>query len=317
MNPMRCALTLLLALVVGLPLHAKKLKVSIYSDTSSDYERSYQTDGSPVPERYALGFGGIVEGTAFGPTQSKGDFPEIASVIATHLAEEGYYFAEQTADAELLLVIHWGATRWGSAAIDGAREGMTNEAINQLSGARRAATAGALEAGMVTGGGASSRSTAVGLNAQLQSVANADLNNALLQLDQLNRARDRAVASTAAVLGYTDALIDVSRVGGGFGKSLSYDLRWEIEDPRYYVVVIAYDFRELLQKKKRKICWETRMSIRVQGNDFMEKLDKMVARASDYFGRDSKRLIRRYQGDVEIGKLQVVGTDAKLSDDED
>ncbi len=312
---MRCALTLLLALAVGLPLHAKKLKVSIYSDAASGYKRSYHADGSPVVEYYALAYGGLLEGTAFGPTQKEEDFPDVAGVIGDKLAEEGYLFAENFEQADHMLVIHWGATNTLPGALGPQGNGQADQAINDMARARLAGSFGSIEsAGDGTAAGAAN---ARALNAQIQSDAQSEFVNALLLNEIYNRERDRRVARTAGMLGYTDALISANMIAGSMGSFMQYELTSELEDPRYYVVIIAYDFDDMVKHRKRTLRWVTRASIRVQGNDFMDKLDEIVAQAGNYYGRDTKRLIRRYQGEVEIGELQVVGTDAKLSDDED
>jgi hypothetical protein len=51
----------------------------------------------------------------------------------------------------------------------------------------------------------------------------------------------------------------------------------------------------------------TRISIRAQGNRFAERVDEMVARAARYFGADSGKLVREYEGTVEMGEPEVIG----------
>ena len=72
-------------------------------------------------------------------------------------------------------------------------------------------------------------------------------------------------------------------------------------------------------KRKRKPDpeWVTRFSIRTRGNDFMDKIDVMAMKAGNYFGRESGRLIRDYEGEVEIGDLQMVENDVEDQPGED
>ena len=82
------------------------------------------------------------------------------------------------------------------------------------------------------------------------------------------------------------------------------------------MVVTAYDFEELVKNNERRLRWITRMSIEVRGNDFMDRVDEMVARAGGYFGRDSRGLIRDFEGEVQIGDLEVVGTEPNPRDED-
>ncbi len=314
----RRGIAILLGLACSTLVAKDRLQVSVFSDAARDYERSYHADGSPVPERYAIAFGGTVSGTTWGPTQKREDFPELATVIAEHLAEEGYYFAESQDQADLMLVIHWGATNAFNAINYGEGINRAGEALNQLNSVRAAAPTVEITAPTGLGGAANTDSTlAAALNAQLESNAQAQFDSAMMSLEMEDRRRNRALAENAEIIGYTSTLVDKNRIPGTLGRQIQTELRAEVEDPRYYVVVTAYDFDTLVKQNERKLRWITRMSIRVRGNDFMDRVDEMVARAGDFFGRDSGRLIRDYEGSVDIGELQVVGTDARLSDDKD
>jgi hypothetical protein len=88
------------------------------------------------------------------------------------------------------------------------------------------------------------------------------------------------------------------------------DLIDDIEHNRYFVVMMAYDFQLMWKEKKHKLLWETRFSIREQGNDFARMLPAMSRYASQYFGQDSHGLIRRAipEGNVEIGVPEMLGS---------
>jgi hypothetical protein len=91
------------------------------------------------------------------------------------------------------------------------------------------------------------------------------------------------------------------------------DLIDDIEHNRYFVVLMAYDFQLMWKEKKHKLLWETRFSIREQGNDFMKLLPSMATYASQYFGQDSHGLIRQAipEGNVEIGIPKTVGVEGE------
>jgi hypothetical protein len=99
---------------------------------------------------------------------------------------------------------------------------------------------------------------------------------------------------------------DVSGTGLGYKKQ---DMLNELEEDRYFVVLTALDYQLLLKKRKSKMLWETRFSIREHGNAFDSRIAGMAKLASDYFGRDSKGLHHDEvpEGRVEIGPVQSLG----------
>lgn len=92
----------------------------------------------------------------------------------------------------------------------------------------------------------------------------------------------------AAILGYADEL---ARNGSAANRERG-DLIGEVEFSRYFVVLMAYDFQLMWRHNQHKLLWESRFSIREQGNDFTVALPAMAQYASVYFGRDSHGLLR-------------------------
>ncbi len=83
----------------------------------------------------------------------------------------------------------------------------------------------------------------------------------------------------------------------------------ELEEDRYFVVLMAYDFQLLLKQKKHKLVWETRFSMREHVNAFDKQLPAMVLGASKYFGKDSNGLIHDTipEGRVDVGDIKSLG----------
>ncbi|MDB4474336.1 hypothetical protein N9023_04960 [Opitutaceae bacterium] len=287
----------------------KPLPVTIYSRIASDYKRELQEDGKPTPERYAIGFGGRVDGTLWDQTQVKEDFPEIAGTIAEELAKQNYFYASKKEDADLMVIIHWGRTNPANSASFGDGVNVSGQAYQALGTA-------------VSGFESQDSGEGISLvDAQVTAIAdaNAQLDSALALMQMENRMQELRDEKTAKVLGYTDDLNrnnDIARHAGSDRFDL---LLQDVHDPRYYVIVTAYDFQELTEntkKKKPNPRWVTRFSIRTRGNDFMASVEEMALSAGRYFGRDSGRLIRDYKGEVSIGEMQVVGTASKTAPDE-
>jgi hypothetical protein len=124
---------------------------------------------------------------------------------------------------------------------------------------------------------------------------------------------DRLDFQNARLLGYDSEGV----IGTDYGRGLrltalhdkTEDLTEEIEDDRYFVVLMAYDFQLLWKHKKHELLWETRFSIREHRNDFRLALPAMAKDASRYFGQDSKGLIRKRTPNTNIilGEPKVLG----------
>ena len=283
----------------------KSLPVVYYSRAAPGYERAYGADGKPKVEYYALSYGGRVDGTTWSDGMSKEDFPKIAGVVAEQLAKQNYFYAPDAKSANLLLVIHWGQTLPFN-------EGNFTDQVNNLGTAMtnlqaaQAVPPPPVPTSQEAAAGASEQAAAQQMDVQL---AAAQLESALVSMDMENRVRDKRGEEIAQVLGYMDEMRRMSDLGGFTGEDRFTTLRNEVEDPRYYIVLTAYDFVQATQKGKRNVLWTSRISIDTRGNDFMDRMEQMVSRAANSFGKNTNRLIRERTGEVEIGEAIVVGTE--------
>ena len=82
----------------------------------------------------------------------------------------------------------------------------------------------------------------------------------------------------------------------------------EIEQNRYFVVLMAYDFQLLWKQKKHRLLWEARFSVNEQHNQFDKALPAMAQYAARYFGQPTNGLIRqRLLNDrVDIGEPTLI-----------
>jgi hypothetical protein len=78
---------------------------------------------------------------------------------------------------------------------------------------------------------------------------------------------------------------------------------------RYYVILRAFDFQTAWKQRKPRLLWETRFSLSERQHDFSKELPTMAHTASQYFGQDTKGLIRARipEGQVEIGTVKSLG----------
>jgi hypothetical protein len=138
------------------------------------------------------------------------------------------------------------------------------------------------------------------------------LQSALHILEIANRQRALVDFKNAGMLGY-DA---TGLVGTDYGAYVRHtalgveqrDVTDEIEENRYFVVLMAYDFQLLWKEKKHKLLWETRFSINERHNSFDRALPAMARYASQYFGQDSKGLLRDRvpEGKVKVGDPTLI-----------
>lgn len=117
--------------------------------------------------------------------------------------------------------------------------------------------------------------------------------------------RDQIERFNALMLGFEE---DLDKAHSLYFTSVASDVLNEFETSRYFVVLRAYDFRLAHKEKKLKLLWETRISIRKQGNDFAANLPLMARDASKYFGQAAHGLAwpPLNPGKVRIGETEFL-----------
>jgi len=89
------------------------------------------------------------------------------------------------------------------------------------------------------------------------------------------------------------------------------NLLQNLGDERYFVILMAYDYRTMKKGIRPKLLWSTRFSMQGPGNKFTTALPIMSRVAADYFGHatgvKSVTISRMPEGKVEVGMPSVVG----------
>jgi hypothetical protein len=129
----------------------------------------------------------------------------------------------------------------------------------------------------------------------------------ILQRDQIDSMNARMLGfDSARLIGtdYGDFIGHVGPLGAYRDELLS-----EIEENRYFVILVAYDFQRFRKEKKLTMLWETRFSINEPRNFFNRALPAMAQYASAYFGQDSHGLVMKPvpEGQVRLGQPRPVG----------
>ena len=278
---------------------------AVSSVASEGYVRAKRSDGSFKPETYAFGEGGNWGGTMRDNTADSLNFMGVAQTMAGPLASQNYMPTREPKNANLLIMVYWGTTAGTKGASDSAEYQRLQESQVQ-SGTQPTPPppANAAMAAATAGARAGAQAAAI-----QRDVANQGFNSAMATVAMEDKVRGQADAQNAQLMGYDSEL---AATQGLEGTALHYrrdELLSEIEDNRYFVVLMAYDFQLVWKEKKHKLLWVTRISIRQRGNDFGKTLPAMLRYASQYFGQDTHGLIRKPlpEGHVEVGEPRSIG----------
>ena len=289
-------LLLLALLALPVALHAADDEVVVVnSHVSAGYVRAKRPDGSFQPETYAFGEGGQWGGRMKDFTIDQLHFLDIARTMSRALAGQKYLPNRDPAQTKLLIMVYWGTTA-------GTDDTMSQVAFQNMVEASRPLpqTNTTVGPGVPPAGSTPLRAGQAG-----QATAK---DNMLTMIAMANRERDRMDWKNATILGYDDELAHSE--GLEFTPLAGYkqNMIGELEESRYFVVLMAYDFQLMWKQKKPKLLWLTRFSIREHGNHFGEALPKMADTASKYFGQDSKGLKHKpiSEGNVTLGDLKVI-----------
>ena len=296
----------LCSLVVGLLGLAGSMLVAgdtnvvtaVFARAGNGYKRAISADGSFKPEYYAISNGGRVDGTTTDATIDRVTYPEVAAIAMRQLAGQNYHMSKNSRDATLLIMVQWGATQSYNR---GNYDDRIQSAANALTNLQ---AAGGGSAGLPPSAIDASPEGAMATAAQ--DVFESDMLRLVLE----NQMRDSINLPNARLLGFVDEINSASRIPRHTAAATRYDeLIADIEDPRYYIIVSAYDFQELRKNNQKKLLWVTRVSVNTRGNRFDDSAAAMLKSASKYFGQDSGKLIRGQEdkGEVRLGDVKFLG----------
>jgi hypothetical protein len=286
--------------------------IAVSSRVSTDYGRSRTADGKYEAEYYAFGEGGHWTSGTNDETIDKLKFMDVATMIAVPLAGQNYLPAKNPKTTKLVIMLYWGSTQ--AHIPDSAAMQNLQDANSALAGQKSQVKQQkiAQEKGG-DGGGPSAGTTAI--QAALLGDADNALSGAMANASAANRSRDEANNQVAVLLGYDSAWNDSAKLRGTPLEYRRQDIGTELEEGRYFVVLMAYDFQLMLKEKKHKLLWETRFSVSQRRNAFDSVLPAMTTYAARYFGQDSNGLLRKEipLGEVKVGPVKSLGETANPS----
>lgn len=292
--PRSAALFALVALSSLAPARADD-RVRFVGNATPSYTARKFVDGKPRRETYVFAVGQRFDGVTADRTFDHTTIREIAEVLAPSLTKQNYWPTKEIADADLMLVLHWGVT-------------IPQAPTTELT----ARTTVSFDPTSVSPNNLASDSPALAdieaLIGPLGYNANAERWDQFTQIADRN-ARDISDTGTAGLLGYRRSLAK-------YGQSPRYSaeqytLLSDLRGERYFVIVRAYDLRAEKKFERSQPLWSLYLNVSSPGNNFVDAIALMSEAAAPHFGRNTgdvstvRRKIR--EGHVELGEMIIVG----------
>jgi hypothetical protein len=295
----RCSLLILLLFTPI--LHAEKL-VLARSAVAGDYLEKRRVEGKPQPQTYVFMQGRFLAGNTRDRSLERLSFRVLAERLAVDLRQQDFHPAPSLANADLLLVVHWGATAGRN------RDSVAlSQGFETLAGINSQAEEIREELDQAVGQGDFVKASVIRENLNHLATSSRMEQQSLLSED-----RNIGGADTATLLGFTEELMreDGTLADRERRKTLHDMTREEC----YFVVVMAFDARTLVESRKLKRVWSLRGSMNTAGVNFPEALDRISTVASRYFGVPQDGVTfaypaeRRRKGTVKLDDIVVLGT---------
>ena len=283
LNPFLAFLTITLALSV--PSRAASLVV-VKSKAHEDFSIAREQDPSKEVLTYAFMKGRFHPGTRNDPAMNNMSFSELVLEIATHLQKQNFLPVPDPHEADLLIVVHYGATS-------------VQDSFEELQGITSLEDYGFGDGAVASGslGGGSVDVSALNAIQDMQFEINKNLT--------IQQGKQGSMNYMAHLIGMEEAFV------GEIGPSEERNLMNLLNEERYFIVLMAYDIPKL-REGEIHLYWTTRYSIRATGQAFGDALKDMNLVAGNYFGKNMGELVKKRVTDksrVELGELEVVGTE--------
>ena len=311
-----------LLLSAAAPLFADP-RVAVVATAREEYVERRLVDGKPRPESYVFMQGNYYGGHTVDRSLERMTFRQIAEFLAPELVKQEYRPTTQVKEADLLLVVHWGAT----VPYVGSQEMMARNTVvtdtstdlgtfNQTTRQQLVDTLnGTLDVqaqgdspfaiqGM-TRDAIESYSTLATLNVR-------DSESQRIS-DRLNQLTDHLTKDTSregnmSLLGYNETMHRL-------GKQMWSDateriLQYDLEDERYFIIVNAYDLKDKAGGSAKPV-WKMHLNISSPGNNFSTALNRMSQVAGNFAGRNTGTVISvrptTREGKVTLAPMVIIG----------
>ncbi len=272
--------------------------VTINAWANSDYVKRREADGKPRQETYVFAAGRFYEGSTVDHSIDGLPFRKIAEYLAPELARRNYLPTQDVANADLLLIVHWGTTM-PRVTLDSMRSSI-NPSLDR---AEQREQQRQFNETMAAGGGFADR-----LNIGSEATVQTGFDQAERLTDDLDR--DSTGANNAQLLGYTQELRHLSNHAMPTVQEAT--LRANLEEERYFIIIKAYEFHgKASPGQRQRPVWTLYLNMRSPGQNFKTAMTRMSAAGGNYFGRkiDGLQVDRPgdREGTVRLAPLIILG----------
>ena len=279
----------LVALFLTSIVSARDASIAASATAGSDYVRARDAKGNAVPESYVLAEGKFFNGTTRDGSLERITFPQVTRILAPSLAKQNYFPAPNLETADLIIMVHWGATEIYEDPMRDQHQDDMNNAVSEY-------------------------------NASIAATGTADpsaLNMALSDRETAQNFTLAAINRNAVLLGYARNLAKERQLA--LPSEEERTMVGELAEERYFVILFAYDNRTRLKDKKPRLLWVTRLSVRSPGTNFTEALPALAKVGGSVFGQQHDDLMRvdanLRRGTVKLGEMEIIGTANERSAD--
>ncbi|MCZ6674371.1 MAG: hypothetical protein O7C75_15690 [Verrucomicrobia bacterium] len=257
-------------------LNAANNKIAVRAEATIEYTKGRALDETKKIQTYQFMKGRYFPGDLKRVSMEKVTFREILENMAVHLQKQNFYPDPEYGEGDLVLVVHYGVTH---------REFSYDDMLGYTS---------LSDYGFNAVGAATSDLTRMD--------ATASLGANVAMRDSFNHGNASSAQFKAMLLGMEEAF-------DWNPPENEYDLKSMIYQPRYFVVLMAFDL-PLAKQGILQVHWTTRYSIRATGQSFDQAILAMNDVAGDFFGKNLEGLNKKFLDDdsrVVIGDIEVIG----------
>ena len=260
-------------------------RVLVDSWARDGYLESKVVDGELLRETYHFfegrHFGGNIKDTSL----EEVSFLEVVESLAEEMETRNYHSEPNPDGGDFLIVVHWGVTGIEESFDDLFLNEPTDPDIAPMDSIMDSSEGAAQQGGFT------------------QQPDNFQSYNSSID--------SGSQRENAALIGFDRAL-----GRKGLMPTDGEELRAMLEDERYFIVLMAYDWQKLRTEKEYELIWSTRFSLGALGTNFRDAHLALSRGAANYFGTNldgklGKTRTHLGEGDVKLGEVEVVETVAE------
>jgi hypothetical protein len=258
---------------------AQDQSIAVSATAIADYVRPADPAGGPRPESYVFAEGRFFDGTTVDNGLVKTTFADITRNLSVNLAKQHYFPANNAETADLIIMVHWGTT----TIYEDPNRQFDIENVQAAAAAYNAA----VDAGTPADRNAMNMAMDARATAQASVADSVQRNAVLLGYNRVLEKEHRALQPTNAEITMSN----------------------ELNEERYFVILMAYDNHLRTKEHKAKLLWVTRLSVRSPGNNFVQALPALAQVGANVFGRQIDDLVRVKTPitSVHLGEMEVIG----------